>query len=283
MGSEHEQPIGHDLEKPRMMDLPSLTRRRFLAATGTLAVAELTGLGRLAIAVAATTEAGRLKIPTVTPAGTAGVGRQQIRGLNGHLYVPSSYRVTEPLPLLVLLHKSGGSSLSWLPPGQAAGSYSAHAEAGRFIILAPNSPGPTWGVGPKSWGDDYVTINRALEMAFTQYAIDRNRLAIGGFSDGASYALSLGLANGDLFGNVIAFSPGFIVRSIGRGRPFLFISHGIGDNVLPIATHSRPFVASLRKNGYSVDFREFSGGHSVPPAISEQAMTWLTAAFHRRR
>ncbi len=31
-----------------------------------------------------------------------------------------------------------------------------------------------------------------------------------GFSDGASYALSLGVPNGDLFTHIVAFSPGFM-------------------------------------------------------------------------
>lgn len=66
-----------------------------------------------------------------------------------------------------------------------------------------------------------------------------------------AYALSLGLANGDLFGSIIAFSPGYIVRATGRGKPLLFIAHGGADPVLPAATSSRIFVASLRKNGYT--------------------------------
>jgi phospholipase/carboxylesterase len=90
-----------------------------------------------------------------------------------------------------------------------------------------------------------------LEEAFARCAIDRNRLAIGGFSDGASYALSLGLANGDVFNYIIAFSPGFIVRAQARGRignnnevqiPLVYIAHGTADKVLPIASTSRIFV-----------------------------------------
>jgi phospholipase/carboxylesterase len=99
-----------------------------------------------------------------------------------------------------------------------AGLYASYADKGRFIILAPQSPSPTWGIGPKNWGYDYLAINRALEEAFARCAIDSNRLAIAGISDGASYALSLGLANGDVFSYVIAFSPGFIVRARARGR-----------------------------------------------------------------
>jgi len=129
-----------------------------------------------------------------------------------------------------------------------------------------------------------VAINRALEEALARCAIDRNRLAIGGFSDGASYALSLGLANGDVFGYVIAFSPGFIVKAHARGRignnnevqiPLVYIAHGTADNVLPIASTSRILESSLRKNGYKVEFREFSGGHHLSHQVVDQAMTWL--------
>jgi len=159
-------------------------------------------------------------------------------------------------------------------------------------FLRRNRPAQAGGTGPKKWGYDYLAINRALEEAFARCAIDRNRLAIGGFSDGASYALSLGLANGDVFGYVIAFSPGFIVRAQARGRlgsnnkvqiPLLYIAHGTADNVLPIASTSRIFVSSLQKNGDKVEFREFSGGHHLSRQVVDQAMIWLTAAFQQHR
>ena len=56
--------------------------------------------------------------------------------------------------------------------------------------------------------------------------VDPARLVIGGFSDGASYALSLGLINGQLFRKVAAFSPGFVVTGEPEGKPRVFISHG---------------------------------------------------------
>src|SRR5437762_13354013 len=61
-------------------------------------------------------------------------------------------------------------------------------------------------------------------------------------------------------------SPGFIVKAHARGRignnnevqiPLVYIAHGTADNVLPIASTSRIFESSLRKNGYKVEFREF--------------------------
>ncbi len=190
--------------------------------------------------------------------------------------------------MLILLHKSGGSAREWFAGG---GSFAPYAEKGDFAILAPESPSVSWGTGPKNWAYDYVAINRALEEALARCAIDRNRLAIGGFSDGASYALSLGLANGDVFGYVIAFSPGFIVKAHARGRignnnevqiPLVYIAHGTADNVLPIASTSRILESSLRKNGYKVEFREFSGGHHLSHQVVDQAMTLLTATFQHR-
>ncbi len=55
-----------------------------------------------------------------------------------------------------------------------------------------------------------------------------------GFSDGASYALSIGLTNGDLFTHVVAFSPGFASPVTYTGKPPVFVSHGTHDEVLPI-------------------------------------------------
>src|SRR5947209_1532835 len=244
-------------------------------------------IGCLSVATSfgAAAELGRVVSPVKSATQNASSGLQKLSGRNGVLYIPTGH--AEPLPLLILLHKAGGSASEWFAGG---GSYAAYADKGRFIILAPESPSQSWGTGPKNWGYDYVAINGALEEAFARCAIDRNRLAIGGFSDGASYALSLGLANGDVFGYVIAFSPGFIVRltrvedlaTTTKSKFRGCIAHGTADNVLPIASTSRVFVSSLRKNGYDVEYREFSGGHHVSRQVAEQAMTWLAAAFHQR-
>jgi predicted esterase len=108
-------------------------------------------------------------------------------------------------------------------------------------------------------------------------AVDARRLAITGFSDGASYALSLGLTNGDLFTRVIAFSPGFMTPAQRRGKPSLFVSHGTRDGVLPIERSSRRIVPQLERAGYEVRYREFEGGHVVPPGIGREAAEWFTA------
>jgi predicted esterase len=177
-----------------------------------------------------------------------------------------------PMPLLVFLHgatQDGAGMLRRIGP--AAGELGV-------AVLAPDSRGSTWdGIGG-GFGPDVAFLNRALEHVFDRVAVDPARLAIGGFSDGATYALSLGMINGDLFGRVLACSPGFYVDGEPHGKPRIFISHGTSDQILPIDQCSRVIVPRLQKRGYDVTFREFAGGHTVPPEIAREALQWVAAA-----
>ena len=120
-------------------------------------------------------------------------------------------------------------------------------------------------------------------LAFPEgYAVDPGRVAVGGFSDGASYALSLGITNGDLFGHILAFSPGFTAPAAQVSSPRIFVSHGTRDEVLPIDRCSRRIVPQLERAGYEVQYREFEGGHVVPPEIRSEATDWFSAEQNRR-
>jgi phospholipase/carboxylesterase len=222
-------------------------------------------------------EQGRLRArPTEAPAGGAPVGLLVVgadgaSGDDGYLYVPASYRAEEPAALALLLHGAGEDARDGL--AQLRGSSD---EAG-IILLALSSRGPTWDfvLGRGRYGPDVAAIDRALEHAFYRCAVDPARVAVGGYSDGASYALSLGIANGDLFSHVLAFSPGFLAPSGQTGSPRIFVSHGTRDGWLPIDSCSRRIVPRLERAGYEVRFLEFEGGHVVPPAIAREAASWF--------
>jgi phospholipase/carboxylesterase len=192
--------------------------------------------------------------------------------VEGYLYVPAAYRTETPAPLVLLLHGAGEDARDGLAQlrGQAD-------EAG-LILLALSSRGPTWDSIPDRgrYGSDIAAIDRALEHTFSRWTVDPARVAVGGYSDGASYALSLGIANGDLFSDVIAFSPGFLAPTVQRGSPRIFVSHGTQDRWLPIDSCSRRIVSQLERAGYEVRYHEFEGGHVVPPAIARQAAIWFT-------
>src|SRR5918995_968810 len=104
------------------------------------------------------------------------------------------------------------------------------------------------------YGPDVAAIDRALEHVFSRCAVDPGRVAVGGYSDGASYALSLGIANGDLFTHVLAFSPGFMALAGQVSSPQIFVSHGTRDGWLPIESCSRRIVPRLEGAGYEVRY-----------------------------
>jgi len=201
------------------------------------------------------------------PLGEQKLGLGLVR--DGLVYVPSKYRPDRPAPLVVLLHGAGGSAKNTL------GLLRQLADQAGVILLVPESRRASWDVIDEGFGPDVELIDRALALVFGRYSVEPERVGIGGFSDGASYALSLGLANGDLFRHVLAFSPGFAAPAERNGMPRIFISHGDGDAVLPIDRCSRRIVTKLKVSGYDYLYREFDGPHTVPHEIAREAVAWF--------
>ena len=108
-------------------------------------------------------------------------------------------------------------------------------------------------------------MQQALAAIHSRYRI--NRIAFAGYSDGASYALSIGITNGDIVSHVIAFSGGFMSVAMQEGAPKVFITHGLQDEQLPIETSGRAIAAKLSAAGYDVSYVEFNGPHAIQPAI----------------
>lgn len=213
---------------------------------------------------------GRPGSPT-PPGGGAGPGPSPL-GLGGErdgfLHVPAGYRPGSPAPLMVMLH--GATQSSSLVLGSPLQSL---ADEVGFLLLAPDSRGGTWDlIARQRFGPDVAFLDRVLGQVFARHAVDLARVALAGFSDGASYALSLGPANGDLFSHLIAFSPGFASPPARQGSPRIYVSHGTRDRILPIETCSRRIVPRLQADGYDVLYREFDGPHGITPEIAREAV-----------
>jgi phospholipase/carboxylesterase len=254
-----------------------MTRRRFVAlGGGAIASLSFGGVCRPASGAAAA-EDGRL---TARPRAGAKTflesGRLELaRGdRDGIVQIPTA-AASGAVPLLVFLHgatQNGGSMLSRI--GGAA-------ERLGIAVLTPDSRGRTWDGITGPFDEDVAFLDRALALVFERLAVDPARVAIGGFSDGASYALSLGLGNGDLFRHVIAFSPGFAVPPRQLGTPRIFMCHGTQDRVLPIDRCSRRLVRVFERAGYDVNYREFDGPHVVPEEMMREAVHWwLNGTVH---
>ena len=210
-----------------------------------------------------------IKIPGNTySTGLHALGLDQKR--DGLIYVPPGYNRDNPAALVVMLHGAGGDAEHGM-------SLIRHlADDANIILLAPISRGGSWDIiSFDRFGPDIAFINQSLTDTFSQYNIDAARLAIGGFSDGASYALSVGLTNGDLFSHIIAFSPGFYYTAELNDKPRIFVSHGTSDDILPIGSCSRRLVPKLQKQGYNITYHEFDGPHIIPSYISLEAVKWF--------
>lgn len=246
-----------------------LTRRGFLTAgAGAL------GAGAIALHAMQSTRGGNslLRARPRQPGTSIAPGEHPLglgRDRDGVLIVPGSYTADKPAPLAVMLHGAGG---------RAARLASRFSMANRFgvILLVPDSRGSTWDAIRGPFGSDVEFIGRALEQTFDRCAVNTKKVAVGGFSDGATYALSLGLDNGGLFTHIIAFSPGFAAHRRPFGRPRVFISHGRSDEILPIDACSRRIVPMLEDAGYSVTYQEFDGPHTVPDTVAQDALKWFT-------
>lgn len=206
-----------------------------------------------------------------TGSGFASHGFQNNR--EATVYVPK--RAGEsPVPLLLMLH---GATQN---PQRMFDYLGTTPEEAGVAVVAPKSRGTTWDAMGGSFGEDVDFLNVALERVFSTTAIDPSRISIGGFSDGASYAISLGIINGDFFRSVAAFSPGFVIDGTPHGKPRIFISHGTQDHILPIESCGRRVAAGLIARGYDVTFREFAGDHEIPSDVAREGMMWIAGLGH---
>lgn len=230
-------------------------------------------IARRSSAATPVAESGRLhQRPRPRPTGTTAPGLHRLRTTAGReavLSVPSGYRPGAPLPFVLSLHGAGGTAEGGLYP------FRDLADRAGIALLSPKSLGPTWDLVMRALGPDVTAIDEFLGQVFEGLDVDPERLAIAGFSDGASYALSLGLANGDLFAAVMAFSPGFAAPPTTIGEPRVFVSHGTEDAVLHIDATSRRIVPMLEEAGYDVAYVEFTGPHAVPSEIAVTALDWF--------
>jgi phospholipase/carboxylesterase len=257
---------------------PPVTRRdalRTLAAE----VAALCAAPSLLGCVSSTGESdeddlGRLRTRYAAATESLGPGEHPL-GLrsprDGVLYLPPQYRPDQPIPLLLVLHGAGGSGQ------RIVQRFKTFADGLGIAFVAPDSADATW-----DRLDRLVTdvrfIDRSLAIAYRRINVRPGSLGVAGFSDGASYALAVGLTNGDVVGRILAMSPGFCSPAQERGKPALYVTHGTRDDILPIDVCSRTIVPALQRAGYPVEYKEFDGGHETPSEICQPAFEWLIRA-----
>lgn len=246
--------------------MPSLTRRRLLQAS---AAFTLSGPGPALHAA----DSGRLAVRPAAPTLDLRPGTHVLDDNGGRralLHIPASYSAAQPAPLMLMLHGARGDGDRTLEQQRDV------AEAHGVILLSPSTRSGTWDAIRGDFAHDFAKIDALLTQSFERCNVDPTRIASAGFSDGASYALSIGLMNGDFFTHIVAHSPGFIISDARAGKPRVYISHGRQDEVLPFDRCGARIAAQLDQQGYAPRFDVFDGGHSASPELRSAALAWFT-------
>lgn len=187
---------------------------------------------------------------------------------DGTVYVPKSYKKGVPMPILVMLHgfRSTAEAVRFTFP---------LAEEFGVIVLAPESRDVTWGQSIPGFDTDARYIGMAFRWVADVLTIDRSRVAMGGVSDGANYALNMGLAYGDTFNHLMIFSSGILAPFRKQGKTKIFLAHGTKDEQMPIDRTGRKFAAELKQDGYDLTYREYDGGHGAPIEVVRESFDWF--------
>lgn len=184
------------------------------------------------------------------------------------LFVPEGLDTTKPVPMVVMFHGTGGWADKVRPFLQP------QAEEHKFLLMLPQSQFVTWDLTIAGNGPDLARLDQALSIVAKHFHIDSQRFAYAGWSDGASYALSNGITNGDLISHILCMSGGYMNVYTPHGEPKVFIQHSPNDEQLPIDTSGRKHANMLKEAGYRVKFHETDGPHKITEAIVQEAINF---------
>src|SRR4051812_26600030 len=168
----------------------------------------------------------------------SGAAQQQItsaqRQRSYRLFVPTGYDGRTPLPLVLDLHPSGGTS-----EGQARTSgFESIAARENFAVVSPQAENGRWNVPvDNSRADDVAYIKDVMDRVESQVCIDASRIYVTGFSGGGRMASLLACT---LNSRIAAFAPVSSLRwpAPCGGRPIpLLTFHGLADPQNPYAGH----------------------------------------------
>ena len=124
-------------------------------------------------------------------------------------------------------------------------------------------------------------ISRSIKQTINELELDKERINLLGFSQGASLSIYCGLKSSETFKTVVALC-GYVPednirqgidKSEKRDIEF-FMGNGILDQIvtLPIAQASRDYLNSI---GISLNYNEYESGHTIPNDCLNDILQWL--------
>jgi phospholipase/carboxylesterase len=197
----------------------------------------------------------------------------------------------DPAGLLVLLHGRGADEHDLLPLADLLDPER------RLLVVTPRGPlslqpgGAHWYVvhrigypDPATFGPTFAAASTWLDGLVEESGLAWERVALGGFSQGAVMSYALGLGSGrPRPAALIALSgfmptvPGFEL-DLAPPLPPVAIGHGTYDPVIGVEW-GRGAREALEQAGADVLFRESPMPHMIDPAFVDELRPWLSDAL----
>lgn len=177
---------------------------------------------------------------------------KRFRSGHAYVYVPESLGSTQPKPVLVFFHGSGGNFKGYL------WILSKLADRIGFALVAPSN-----GLGNWAPQDSAEALAYALAVASEVTSIDRNQVHIMGLSNGGLAVSQLAAMQGSQFASITLLSSVFATPEIrsgsfadqNRGRRVLVVTGGQDDRV-PL-DYVEENVARMKRAGAQVTLHTF--------------------------
>jgi predicted esterase len=144
------------------------------------------------------------------------------------LVTPDEIDPRRHYPLVIVLHGAGRQDELLVK------ATSDEANRRQALFLVPRSLEPTWDLIAGGGRPDLDFLEYALDLIYRRYSVDAFRQALLGYSDGASYALSVGLSNPEMFSAVIGWAAGFVHVNLEElpedaPKPRIYLEYGTHD------------------------------------------------------
>ena len=194
------------------------------------------------------------------------------------LLTPSKLEPGRQYPLVTVLHGAGRQDKMLTKACQG------EPDKREAFFLIPRSVEPTWDLIIGGDRPDLDFLEYAYDLIYRRYPIDPARQVVVGYSDGASYALSLAISNPGVFDAALCWAAGFVIYddtavTPDSVKPRIYLEYGTHDELFGFEQVALPMKESLTRAGYTVEFSTDEGGRHWPSGTFQgEALDWYFAA-----
>ncbi|MFP6639330.1 MAG: hypothetical protein VCC04_03725 [Myxococcota bacterium] len=195
----------------------------------------------------------------------------------GVLLTPDEFDPARLYPLFTVFHGAGRQDEMLVKACRD------EPEARQAFFFVPRSVEPTWDLIAGGEGADLDFLEFAWDLIYRRYPVNSLAQCLIGYSDGASYALSLALSNPGFFDAVLCWAAGFAVTDrqsvdLRDRRTRLYLEYGTHDELFNFEQVALPMRDRLEQAGYRVEFSVDEGGRHWPSGtFQREALDWYFA------